>query len=258
MPASAVYSLAKRVGLSTAEAEKRWEMAKAAAEDQGHNNEYDYIMGVYKKMIGLDESQQLEEAVNILLEAPKPDYWRTMDSGHRVGFEGTPGKGKPVAGNPKVLAKMRGKGKGKTIKNPDTGRKLKKVNLKHMSKADLKTLRARRDRLRKKAAPVSRRTGKPRDQEADRKSKNAAARQRRALRKATAKSRGESVTASANLLETTITGAFPMIPQPLSGLGFSEQARTEVVRKLKSLFPRSTEEAIHQVVFGGSLQKLAD
>lgn len=36
--------------------EAKWEKAKSLAEKQGHGGEYDYIMGIYKRMAGMDKS----------------------------------------------------------------------------------------------------------------------------------------------------------------------------------------------------------
>lgn len=35
--------------------EAKWEKAKQLAEEQGHGGEYDYIMGIYKRMMKLDK-----------------------------------------------------------------------------------------------------------------------------------------------------------------------------------------------------------
>ena len=36
--------------------EDKWERAKQRAEEEGHGGEYDYIMGIYKRMMGLNKS----------------------------------------------------------------------------------------------------------------------------------------------------------------------------------------------------------
>lgn len=46
--------------VKTEEDEKKWEKAKELASEQGHEEEWDYIMGIYKKM--------------------KPDYFKDKDS----------------------------------------------------------------------------------------------------------------------------------------------------------------------------------
>lgn len=57
MPAPLVKSLAKKAGISNDEAEKRWSKAKARAKEQGREGEYDYITGIFKRMLGLGESR---------------------------------------------------------------------------------------------------------------------------------------------------------------------------------------------------------
>ena len=63
-------------------------------------------MGPFERAVEaaeISEDQTFSQIARGLWEAPKVDYWRTTDGGHRVGFSGKPGKGTPVAGNPHVL-----------------------------------------------------------------------------------------------------------------------------------------------------------
>lgn len=58
--------------------EKKWQKAKELAKEQGHKDDYAYIMGIYKKM--------------------KPDYFKGKESGldfgpRRLGAVGRPGMG---------------------------------------------------------------------------------------------------------------------------------------------------------------------
>lgn len=85
--------------------------------------------------MGPFEAQVEESVAGQLTEAPKsggkPSYWRTVDSGHKVGFKGRPGSGTPVTGHPKLKAKLKKKGKGKAApkkggKKSSTKGKLKK------------------------------------------------------------------------------------------------------------------------------------
>lgn len=125
MPAAAVASLAKKAGISADEAEKRWDKAKERAEEQGRKDDFRYIMGIFKNMLGLGEGQLTPAEANRMMEA-------------------------------------------------------------------------------------------------------------------------------------TVSAAVPMMPQPLAGLGpFSEAERKEVVKRLQSLFPNATEDAIQQAVFGGPRQSLS-
>lgn len=40
--------------------EEKWERAKQLAADEGHAGEYDYIMGIYKRMAGIEKSQGID------------------------------------------------------------------------------------------------------------------------------------------------------------------------------------------------------
>ena len=56
MPAPYVKQLAKKHDVSTQKAEKRWDAAKEQAEKNNRKDDYAYIMGIFKKMMG----EQLE------------------------------------------------------------------------------------------------------------------------------------------------------------------------------------------------------
>lgn len=53
MPAPVLSDLAAQAGVSLDRAEDLWTQAKAAAKDQGHDEDYAYIVGILKKMLGL-------------------------------------------------------------------------------------------------------------------------------------------------------------------------------------------------------------
>lgn len=61
MPANIVKSFAEQTGKSEAEVEKLWKEAKKIAADNGHKEEYDYIVGILKKMLKLNESESFKE-----------------------------------------------------------------------------------------------------------------------------------------------------------------------------------------------------
>lgn len=52
MPSSYVKKIAKEKGISEDRAEKLWDKAKALAKKEGKEEEYDYITGIFKKMVG--------------------------------------------------------------------------------------------------------------------------------------------------------------------------------------------------------------
>ena len=73
MPAPLVKSFASKTGKSVDEVERLWDKAKSRAAEQGHEEEYDYIVGILKNMLKLERSertsrQQIEEAIDRLLE----------------------------------------------------------------------------------------------------------------------------------------------------------------------------------------------
>lgn len=69
MPAPLVKSLAAKAGVSADEAEKRWDKAKARAKEQSREGEYDYVTGIFKRMLGLGESRRPAGRGNVLMEA---------------------------------------------------------------------------------------------------------------------------------------------------------------------------------------------
>lgn len=56
MPSSIVLSFAKQTNKSVEEVEELWNKAKEIAKEQGQENNYAYITGILKKMIGLNEN----------------------------------------------------------------------------------------------------------------------------------------------------------------------------------------------------------
>lgn len=56
MPAPMIKSFAKKSGKSKATVEKYFKKAKRLAAKEGHKGEYDYIVGILKRMLKIDES----------------------------------------------------------------------------------------------------------------------------------------------------------------------------------------------------------
>jgi hypothetical protein len=56
MPANTVKSFAEKTGKSVAEVEKLWDKAKEVASEAGETENFAYITGILKKMLGLNES----------------------------------------------------------------------------------------------------------------------------------------------------------------------------------------------------------
>lgn len=52
MPTTFVKKMADKHGLSTDEAEKKWDEAKKKASDEGHDEDYGYVTQIFKNMMG--------------------------------------------------------------------------------------------------------------------------------------------------------------------------------------------------------------
>jgi hypothetical protein len=68
MPPALVKSLAQQAGTSEERAERLWKEATKAAEEQGRKDDYAYITGIFKRMLGLTSEGVLGEATT------SPDY----------------------------------------------------------------------------------------------------------------------------------------------------------------------------------------
>ena len=66
MPTAALKSLASKAGVSMEKAERLWDKAKKAAADEGKSEDYAYITGILKKMLGL-ASESSESDIDFLL-----------------------------------------------------------------------------------------------------------------------------------------------------------------------------------------------
>lgn len=54
MPKNITQEVVDTCGMSSSEVENKWEKAKEVAAKGGHEKEYDYIMGIFKNMLGGD------------------------------------------------------------------------------------------------------------------------------------------------------------------------------------------------------------
>jgi len=68
VPVPALQPLATKSGKSLQAVEDLWSRAKAQAEKAGHKEDFAYIMGILKRMLGLSEKFRAEDAV-LLAEA---------------------------------------------------------------------------------------------------------------------------------------------------------------------------------------------
>ena len=64
MPAASVRALAKRAGVSQDKAERLWKRAKEKAKEQGRGEDYAYITGILKSMLGIKESEGVVESAS--------------------------------------------------------------------------------------------------------------------------------------------------------------------------------------------------
>lgn len=85
MPTAYVKQLADKHGVPISTAEERWALAKKQAKKQGHAEEYDYVTGIFKKMMG-EGVEQLDEV--------KAGEFKSPRVGRRVKVVGEKHKGK--------------------------------------------------------------------------------------------------------------------------------------------------------------------
>lgn len=52
MPTGYVAKIAKKHNVSVSSAETKWNKAKRLAANQGHEQDYDYVTGIFKKLMG--------------------------------------------------------------------------------------------------------------------------------------------------------------------------------------------------------------
>ncbi len=69
MPQAYVKELAKKHNISISAAEDHWNMAKKAAEKEGHGEDYAYVTGIFKKMMGESVTTIKESAKDKVLRA---------------------------------------------------------------------------------------------------------------------------------------------------------------------------------------------
>lgn len=67
MPSEYVKKLATKKGVSAKEAERKWDKAKKLAADEGHAEDFAYITGIFKRMMG-ETSSVLEQTLARLKE----------------------------------------------------------------------------------------------------------------------------------------------------------------------------------------------
>lgn len=63
MPTAFVRSVAEKKGKPVAEIERIWNRAKVKAAEEGHEDEYDYITGIFKNMLGEGYRVSIEQEI---------------------------------------------------------------------------------------------------------------------------------------------------------------------------------------------------
>lgn len=62
MPNNIVKSFAKKTGKTVQEVEKMWDEAKAIAYKSGHKEDYDYVVGILKNMLKINETEEFKKS----------------------------------------------------------------------------------------------------------------------------------------------------------------------------------------------------
>jgi len=81
MPASIVTTFAKTTGKTVPSVEKLWDKAKDIAAKNGHKEDYEYITGILKKMLRIEQAEDTVGTIKdtpILLETWGPDIMATL------------------------------------------------------------------------------------------------------------------------------------------------------------------------------------
>lgn len=69
MPASVIKSWSDKYNIPKSELENKWKEAKKQATEQGHRDDYDYVMGIFKKMTQKDRATESRKNLrNFIME----------------------------------------------------------------------------------------------------------------------------------------------------------------------------------------------
>lgn len=83
MPTPVIKSLASQMGIPLADAEEKWELSKKIAKKKGKEDNWEYIMGIFKKMIGeslVKENQRVLAGIYESEEEVEGVYRKYMDT----------------------------------------------------------------------------------------------------------------------------------------------------------------------------------
>jgi hypothetical protein len=71
MPTAYMSKMSKEKNIPIAKLEKYWDKAKSLAKDSGHEDEFDYITGIFNKMIKEDEDHTISKYADFLGNQPR-------------------------------------------------------------------------------------------------------------------------------------------------------------------------------------------
>ena len=60
MPANMVKSVQDKCGMSKDEAEKKWKEAKQKASDEGHSEDWPYVVEIFKHLVGKECANKMK------------------------------------------------------------------------------------------------------------------------------------------------------------------------------------------------------
>jgi len=105
MPTAYIKKLAKKGFGSVKELEKKWEKAKKIASEEGHKDDYAYIMGIFKRMLGIKSESVDETILEALIESVDPNL--IPDKGKKA-YEIFVGRFQPLhKGHVSIIKKMK-------------------------------------------------------------------------------------------------------------------------------------------------------
>jgi hypothetical protein len=82
MPLPMLKILADKAGVSVDKAEEYWNRAKEQAAKNNHKDDYPYIVGIIKKMLGISKESRVVEILDSLASIQKIDITYKDDRGN--------------------------------------------------------------------------------------------------------------------------------------------------------------------------------
>jgi hypothetical protein len=84
MPLNVIKSFAKKLNKSVKEIEKEWNIAVKEAKSMGMEDNHSYIMSIFKNLLGIKESIEIDEFVKRFLESGEcfDSFYETLTAGN--------------------------------------------------------------------------------------------------------------------------------------------------------------------------------